>query len=466
MERDKYALSPLQDIELWCCSIASANTVTAKCAGMLGLLMELEYAIEKYKSMAERLKTELPLDVTAHDFEEWTGKFDEFRSTYLLENIKYYSKEYFSDRGDDDQDIINEFSEPGFEGLTDRIMGIPIPVINIDEKLIQNIADGKNNNDWIVNYPSQKQLEEGIDIIRSAREGVLKLEVYFIIEEKMKLLSDEIDIIIQQLTAPTKDAILDVYTYYNDEFTKDGGNKLCERLVAEWVADHEDKTNILELFDKKIASIREEIKETFYGDKWDEFFDTTDDDIQPINKTIGRFIFRNQERFNDTPDYIKQFLSHIYLWLSFNWERMKTKERILNPESNIQCKNPDKSDNNVKPILGTVFSPELYHNVEASKALIKLVKEKLDPTLCTGKRADKWSWGHVQEAFKQVGFVETNCDNAAFGRAMVEINGELKAENVKAACQRYSAKAKANSDKNLIENLVRELTPINNMLKG
>ena len=47
---------------------------------------------------------------------------------------------------------------------------------------------------------------------------------------------------------------------------------------------------------------------------------------------------------------------------------------------------------------------------------------------------------------------------------MVEINGELKADNVKAACQRFSSKKAANSDKNLIAKLVAELTTIKNML--
>lgn len=465
MQKEKYALSALQNIELWCCSIARANTVTAKCAGMLGLLMEVEYAIEKYKSMAERLKGNLPLDVTAHDFEEWTGKFDEYRSTYLLEDIRYVNKGFFSNRGDDDVDIMREFSSDGMEGLAERMLHLPVPVLRIDEELIKNIAERKNRDGWLSNYHSRKQLKEGIDDIQSAREAALKLDIGYLIEEKFKLLSNVIDNIIQQLTAPTKDAIHGVYMYYENEFAKEGGEKSCERQVAEWVADHEDNSNILELFDKKIANLRKEIKETFYGGKWDEFFDTTDDDMQTIDMVIGRFIYRNLNRFNDNPEYIKQFFTHINLWLHFNWKKMQTEESLLNPEHHVES-DLEGEDSHIISILGTIFAPALCKNVEASKALIKLVKEKLDPSLCTGKRIDRWTWGHVQEAFMQVGFVESTCDNAAFGRAMAEINGELKADNVKAACHRYSVKTKANSDNNLIAKLVADLTPIKNMLKG
>lgn len=185
------------------------------------------------------------------------------------------------------------------------------------------------------------------------------------------------------------------------------------------------------------------------------------DGIDVLNyEKVERYIWVNQKRLSDSQ--IFAFLTYVemkeYLPTLIEGEVSKPEEQHVGTASEGHVE---------KPILGTVFSPALYKNIEASMALIKLVKEKLNPSLCTGKRTDKWSWGHVQEAFKQVGFVEANCDNAAFGRAMVEINGEqLKADNVKAACHRYSVKAKANSDKNLIANLVSELTSIKNMLKG
>lgn len=211
-----------------------------------------------------------------------------------------------------------------------------------------------------------------------------------------------------------------------------------ERLGTDYIMNHQREGVLKMMYDDK-------------SKKWDE-------------DLIARYLFSNRSRFKT--EQINALIR--YSWQKDDIERELT---CMNGDCNDLYIQRTEEKNNVsahveneKFILGTVFNPSLCSNVEASKALVILVKEKLDPSLCTGKRADRWTWGHVQEAFKQVGFVEATCDNAAFGRAMVEINGKLKAENVKAACQRFSSKKPANSDKNLIAKIVAELTSIKNML--
>lgn len=182
------------------------------------------------------------------------------------------------------------------------------------------------------------------------------------------------------------------------------------------------------------------------------------DDIDVLNvEKLERYIWVNQKRLSD---------SQIFAFLTY----MEMKEYLPTLNKHDES-TPDKQHADMaiqkpieKPILGTVFSPALCTNIEASKALIELMRTRLNPKLCSGKRAERWSWGHLHQAFMQVSLVETDCDKAAFGRAMVEIFPEEKADNVKAACQRFSVKPKTNSDKNLIAKLVTELTPIKNML--
>lgn len=233
-------------------------------------------------------------------------------------------------------------------------------------------------------------------------------------------------------------------------------NEMRQSDFLSYYLSHIDNAAIREIYEYADDGYQAQrcVEDMQYQEDMNDLFDGID--ILNVEK-LERYIWVNQKRLSD--NQIFAFLRYIEM-----------KEYLPTLIVNGECL-PD--NHNVKdeiqipvekPILGTVFSPALCKNVDASKALIKLVKEKLDPSHCTGKRADRWTWGHMQEAFKQVGFVEATCDNAAFGRAMVEINGELKADNVKAACQRFSSKKAANSDKNLIAKLVAELTTIKNML--
>lgn len=429
MQNNKNAFSALQNIELWCNSIKNANTVTAKCAGMLALLMEVEYAIEKYRSMADRFKFQLPLNVTVHDFEEWTGKIDTLRSTCILSDIEDYCGDYFVNLTDGDQDIRDVFA---VRMSDEDLFKQPLPMLVLDEELAMNI-DCFKNLEYLTMSMIEEDLKEKRIKIADARSKILKLKLGLVINDKFCVLSSIIDTIIELLTAPTEDAIYDVYENYSIPFLMDGGERYCERQIMKWVADYGDKTNIIELLDEKIASLRKDIMETFYGDKWDTLFEETEYGFQTDNSAIGRYIYRNLGLFKDNPDNINRFFTHLNLWEYFNDYKDREIARVEDAEQTIA-----KDENNQEIVqdilLPEIFKDSLRNNPARTELLLNIIRKDIIPRVTERKGAKdkKWRWPHVYYAFKdpRLDFIAADTAKIAFGRAMHDIENSLVANNI------------------------------------
>ncbi|MCQ2269113.1 MAG: hypothetical protein MJZ83_09615 [Bacteroidaceae bacterium] len=426
MQNNKNAFSALQNIELWCNSIKNANTVTAKCAGMLALLMEVEYAIEKYRSMAERFKTQLPTDVTVKDFEEWAEKLDEIRSMYILKDIKDYNNNYFKNRKDDDHDIEEAFSM----AETDKMdTGQSVPMSFIDEQLAENIANLKNFVPYL--EPAERvQVDNNTIRIADARTKVLELEIGSILTTKFRWLTTIIEDIIELLTTPTKEAFHEIYVHFCCIFYENRGLKHCDRQEEEWIEDHEDKTNFLELLDEKITNLRKEINENFYGETWDDFFKMYDNLMIIETVKTGRYIYRNLDLFKNKPDYLNQFLIHLFHWIGFN--------NIKN-ERNGRLKRPNTEDENKQEVVNDILLPEIFkdslrNNPARTELLLNIIRKDIIPRVTERKGAKdkKWRWPHVYYAFKdpRLDFIAADTAKIAFGRAMHDIENSLVANNI------------------------------------
>lgn len=121
--------------------------------------------------------------------------------------------------------------------------------------------------------------------------------------------------------------------------------------------------------------------------------------------------------------------------------------------------------------LPEIFSPRLRAHAPAADRLVLVLDEHKD---IVGHRSRKVSggktWGHVREAFVQMGFVDANCQGAEFGRAISRLCPDRKADNVEAALKRYNARPHreldANKEQNIVSAIVEWFAPVCSLLSA
>lgn len=286
----------------------------------------------------------------------------------------------------------------------------------------------------IINYPSEEKLMQTYDLLRDS---------YF----RLEYVKDRADFETFMISVPKRQSLrvaklnnqLHDYKYalFNSGFLDE---MCCEVLVTD---------EQLKKFEKDEVDVLNYQREGVLDMLFDSTSKKWDKDI------IARYIFSN--RFMLTRDQINSFIR-------YTWQKEDIEKELAGVDSGnnlfIESKlyeNVDVTD--INPIYTEKLRTRSVYN-----AYCKVMKETIIPKVKMkgGARTKNWRWPHVFEALKddRLGFIGKDTGATDFGRAMHELDSDLKATNVKTRVNDRCDGFPKTADKSIITDIVNTIKQI------
>lgn len=481
-ERDKTnILTVLENLELmFRCLRYSTNGISGKVQS-LALAVEAQSLATKIGLASKRWAYKLPFKEACDvDFSLWHKKVDcwidvindaevcseQEESQFFQPNADYYIDQFYRVRGEIDQ-IFNDgdggpryyemedveaynsaFCELKAEFECDRpdhCEEIDTVVINDFEHTVTD-----ENADWLMRMRAQE--------VGATLRNVCDKDYFFgVCTMALENLSEALGQAYRILLAPREEAYKALF------------ERLSLVFYSELIGDAIDSfrrwssfaptSRRLQAFEEKF----EKEKRKFFSGKWQEGLETYFD-LEDIGRFIegtdaGKFIYKYRRELSK--EEVGQILAGCHKLACYHNEICRLKSEREGRRLRIK-KSPEPETSEME--IHVIFSHELRQNKEAVRLFVEILRD-CEPDV---KRQSGKNWGHVRDAFINLGFIDKHSSGVDFGNAIQQICDNRKACNVEQAIKRYnvkSSKSVDNKDQGFIDFFTEQFLPVKEMVR-
>lgn len=432
-------------------------------AVMFAIAFETQTLLTKLKAMHRRWETHLPFkEACTVDFVDWSNRMSQLSSFIKLSDCRYCLSQ---DKTNPSSHCLIDLYEQTKDNTTS--VGDTID----PKQLMQHHAAMQDN----IAVHREQCIEAVSKLVfgQLSQRRTLHLDIFDDTDAVRSLCSE--------LLAELSEELLQLHEQQVKINSPEDYERLADRILLE--AEYNGPTARREARDimhtwrngvptakleesrkNQIEQTKEEIRKTRHGVKLEQYVNL-DDDFYSQRSEFGRFLFNRRKDI--TREELYELVRLVYCVFYYQ------KDAVYEAEQHATTAATVESSENETLSLPTTFTQSLRE----SKAAVKLfysILHRIEPYINKGganvgddnssqcDRYKDWTWYHLQVAFEELHFLQSNSNKTAFGEFINSVFSHRKAQSVTRSLHRNT---NVNSP-SIVADIVKEFEPVRSLIKS